>query len=142
MNRGLLLLAVVIIGAGLFYGVTVLALVGLFLLFPAVLAPSRRPYPQQRSRPVQTRQAPPSTPTPEKEAEPPVQQTKQAPEVRYDSSSSMSGQALFPGTMFPSLSLPQISPTQPTGESQRAKEDGAELVEAAAILVLLRLLAG
>jgi len=71
-----------------------------------------------------------------------VQQTKQAPEVRYDSSSSMSGQALFPGTMFPSLSLPQISPTQPTGESQRAKEDGAELVEAAAILVLLRLLAG
>jgi len=135
MNRNLLIFSIIMILAGLTISPYIL-LIGLFLLFPALLVPSnpppQRPPPSQGQQPVR-RHAPQPAPTYEPSSAPALQ-TAQAPQQMVPAApiptTQISGMSysppLFPTSMFPSSSqstpmsmFPSTTLFSSTGQLQR-----------------------
>jgi hypothetical protein len=147
-NTGLLVFALLLIFLGAFTYPAV-SVIGVFLLIPAALAPTKRPAPRPASRPVGLPKRPAPTPTPYNT--PPASPAPQpkAPVAEPASTSSyapmsspVSSSALFPTTMFPSLSAAPPSGNFPQGEMKRAAERGDDVLEVGLLLAVLKLLAG
>ncbi|MDE1852178.1 MAG: hypothetical protein KGI38_00325 [Thaumarchaeota archaeon] len=142
MNRNLLIFSLFLFFIGIAFGEYLVVFFGLLLLIPALLAPSRGP---SRPVPVSSRQevrriTPP--PKPQSAVAAPTQPTRSQPIVMpaAPSKSLSYSPALFPTSMFPSLSMSGDLPQPSGGGPARAQAERDELVEAGAILALLRLL--
>ena len=142
MNRGLLIFALLLVFLGIGFGLYLLSIFGLLLLIPALLS---APRPSTPPAPIQAKQetrriVPPAAKRPEtapSAATPMAMATTPVP-----TQPQSYAPALFPTTMFPSLSQAAIQP-QPRGvpaSEKPAAQD--ELLEAGAILLLLRLISG
>lgn len=151
MNASLAALAflMIILGAGAgFYPISVL---GVVILVAALLVPSRpqapRPLPSTQEsggatiRAEQPRAAyAPMTRQPPQTATRPSPEPMPAPELNQGYTSTS---ALFPTTMFPSMSpVPMIPQPPETKKPSETPAPANDLVEMAAIVVLLKMLSG
>lgn len=147
MNRGLLVFAVILIVIGAAFNVIQALIIGLFLLFPAILTT-----PRPRTRRIPSSQAPPTrriAPRPPPIIERPVVQAPPdlamsvvaaASQVRQQPTFSP---ALFPNPMFPTLSrLPAAAGIPSKDTNERPTEQREELLEFGALIALLRLALG
>lgn len=145
VNRNLVGLAFLLILAGIGVGLYLLAFIGLLILIPALLAPSRVP---SRPAPAPVRQETRRiTPQPLlRQAEPATKEIQQKPTIMVPTPSTTAtpvySPALFPSSIFPSIS--QVSnyaqPTPPTNPQKSEQRD--ELLEVGAILAILRIAFG
>lgn len=144
MNRGLAVFAffLIVLGAGSgFYPVSVL---GVLLLIPAFLAPTRRPLPRpQTSTPERRRTAPaPSAilagTTPQPKQEIPRVQMPPAPTEAQRAATipALFPTAIFP-SMFPGVPTQQAREPKPAGEKPESRD---ELLELGALVAILRLI--
>jgi hypothetical protein len=146
MNSGLAGFAVLLIILGGISGVYLISVLGVFLIIPALLVPSRSRVPPpprksdsgwgvfQGSRQPAPMSAPAQAP-PAPVAPAPMYSARPAP--------TTASQALFPGTMFPSLALsansaPASQAPPPEAQPQPAKQD--DLLETVALLAFLKVL--
>jgi len=142
MNRGLLIFALLLVFLGIGFGLYLLSFFGLLLLIPALLStprPSSPPAPTQAKQETR-RIAPPAAKQPETAPQTASQMAMAATPFPVQQQSY--SPPLFPTPMFPSLSQTAIQP-QPRGvpaSEKPATQD--ELLEAGAILLLLRLISG
>ncbi|MDG6900821.1 MAG: hypothetical protein JRM80_02520 [Nitrososphaerota archaeon] len=142
MNRNLVLFSVLLIMLGIGSGFYLLSLLGSLFLLPALISRGRPP--PARATPPQKQEArriiPLTPPQPPAEAAPPqVSGYMASPQPAQYQGYSM---ALFPTTMFPSLSQmggKALPPVQPPVVKQDARDD---LVEVGAMIALLKLAFG
>jgi hypothetical protein len=154
MNRNLLLFALFLAVLGVVFGFYLITFFGLLLLIPAALIPSRAPArtpqpPKQAARrtpPPQGLQSMAKEQAPQSMSSQPVSQSM-SPQpmaamssVPYSSSYQSYSPALFPSSMFPSLSMSGSAQPQPQGELAKKQAERDELVEVGAMLALLKLL--
>jgi hypothetical protein len=151
MNRNLFGFGLLIILVGIGSGFYLLSLIGLVIMIPALLAPSKiptRPSPGTRQSPGTVRREtrriipPPVTRQPEPTPSQPQHQlaipTTAAPQM----STPTFSQPLFPNSIFPSLSLVS-GPVHPQGSSTPVKSsERDEVLEIGAILAFLRIAFG
>jgi hypothetical protein len=147
MNRGLLVFAVLLIIIGAAFNVIQALIIGLFLLFPAVLTT-----PRPRTQRIPSSQAPSTrriAPRPPPVIEPPVMQAPPDLAVPMVAAASQVRQqptfspALFPNPIFPTLSKLPAATGVPSKESnERPTEQRDELLEFGALIALLRLAFG
>ena len=143
MNRNLVYFSFFLVLIGVGFGFYLLSFLGLLLLIPALLSPSRLPAP----RPQQPRQPPrriiPQAPQPQPSAsmESATPTAYASASVAYSSQQMQPSSALFPTTMFPSLSQMGTSPAEPS-QPPAKNEPKDDLVEVGTILVLLKLVFG
>jgi hypothetical protein len=146
MNRGLLAFAVFLIVIGASFNVIQALIIGLFLLFPAVLTT-----PKPRSQRIPSSQVPsprriaprppPVIEKPVVEAPPDVAlpMVTAASQVRQQPTFSP---ALFPNPIFPTLSKIPLSTVAPREAEKQPTEQREELLEFGALIALLRLAFG
>lgn len=134
--------AIVLILFGAITSYDIISVFGLFLLIPAFLIPSQQPsqrrVDQKKEEPRRSSLATPPT------VAPVVSAPSAAMEVPYVPMSSQpsASAALFPNTMFPTLSLTPQTP-RPIGEARHvATEPRDELLEFGLLLAILRAVAG
>jgi hypothetical protein len=149
MNRNLLVFALLLIFAGFGVGFYLISFFGLLLLIPALLSPTRiptRPTPTSAPSSSQPRRI---TPTPFKQPETAMKPPTAAPTPAttappsYEQQAGGYAPALFPTTMFPSLSGMTGTQPPPPKEREHAKSrEQDEVLEVGGLLVLLRLLSG
>jgi len=144
VNRGLLVLSVLLIILGIGSGLYFASLFGFILLFPAIL-PGR---PRSNPIPVKTQ------PIPRRIAPPPqmlkVSSTPpSAPTPAYAPSTPLqlqTGAATFAPPLFPTNIFPTLSLSPPTAEAKTSapeqKNDRDDLLEFGAILAIIRLALG
>ncbi|MDV3292986.1 MAG: hypothetical protein LYZ70_01800 [Nitrososphaerales archaeon] len=146
MNRGLALFSffLIVLGAGAgFYPVSVL---GILLLIPALVVPSRRPLPRPQTTPPERRRPAPApsvilaATTPQSKQETPKVQMTSAPteEQRAATIPALFPTAMFP-SMFPSFPTQQAQERKPAGEKPESRD---EVLELAALVAILRLVSG
>jgi hypothetical protein len=149
LNLSLATAAFVIIVLGAAVGFYPISVLGVIILLGALLAqsgppaPRRQPIPQ-RSTMQQSRIAPPRV-APQSASKPTPQMVPQSqPQTMFPQASNegyASNSALFPFTMFPSMSplpaAPQPHTQKPATEKAETQND---LVEMAAVVVLLKML--
>ena len=148
LNKNLLVFSILLITLGIGFDLYPISFLGLILLIPSLLTPSKVPtgtvpQPSQRTKPYQSQQprrvAPPPTPQPAAAAQ--AQPQPQAP-MAAPTGTPIYSSALFPTPMFPTLSLPSPM-AQPVKETQAVKaQEKDELVEVGAILALLKVAFG
>lgn len=149
MNRGLLLFALFLVLVGYLSGLVVVLGLGVILVFPALLASSKKPAPpnpigqarQSQQRRIQQTQ--PSPTAPQQAGGGLVVETMAGPRPSYSPDVSTAG-ALFPMPMFPSLSMPMGQYGVPSGlrpepGPKEKQESGDELLELVAIMAFLKL---
>lgn len=149
MNRNLLVFALLLIFAGFGVGFYLISFFGLLLLIPALLSPTRiptRPTPTSAPSSSQQRRI---TPTPFKQPETAVKAPTAAPTPAtmappsYEQQAGGYTPALFPTTMFPSLSgMTGTQPPLPKEREHAKPREQDEVLEVGGLLVLLRLLSG
>jgi hypothetical protein len=142
LNRTLLTFAGLLILLGLGFGIYVVSLFGLLLIFPALIAGSRpptRPAPQPaREEPRRIAPPPYSQPQVAVPQTPPMA----APQTPPAMQSLTYSPALFPTPLLSTLA-PMASPPPSVKERQDGKpEERDELVEVGTILVFLKLFFG
>ncbi|HYB07537.1 MAG TPA: hypothetical protein VEB87_05220 [Nitrososphaerales archaeon] len=146
MNRGLLIFALLLVFLGIGFGLYLLSVFGLLLLIPALLSAPRPSTPPAPTQPKQeTRRIVPRAAERPETAHPPA--LTPAPSMAMATTpvpaqTQSYAPALFPTSMFPSLSQTAIQPQPqnvPASEKPAAQD---ELLEAGAILLLLRLISG
>jgi len=155
-NTPLLGIAVILILLGAFTSITI-SIFGFILLFPALLAPSRKPSSKQSPpRPAEQRVERPSwsqlsTQPPEVRTPPgpmpvPVPAPAAAVEMPYVSMSaeSTSSSALFPNPILPalSLSIPTTAAPPPSETKRSPPESRDELLEFGVLLAILKVISG
>lgn len=155
LNRNLFVFSLFLVVVGLGSGLYLISFFGLLLLIPALVSPSQAP---GRRGPPQSPQQPRSqtrvplrqpAPRPPSTAQVPMSEPPSAQPMTLEMSSTPSpmqpisyAPALFPSTMFPSLST-MGSTGPPAMVPQEAKREGRdELVEVGAMLALLKLVFG
>jgi len=142
MNRGLLIFALLLVFLGIGFGLYLLSFFGLLLLIPALLStprPSAPPAPTQAKQETR-RIAPPAAKRPETVS--PAASPMAITPTSVPAQPQSYAPALFPAPMFPSLSQAAIQP-QPRGMPASEKPEAQdELLEAGAILLLLKLISG
>lgn len=141
MNRSLAYFSMLLIIVGVAFGYYLISFLGALLLIPSLLSPSRPPVPQQSTPQKQepwritSHETPQFSPAkvagPQAMAIPMTEQPQPTPMQTYSS-------PLFPMPMFPSLNQTPSPSQTPTAERERADE----LVEVAAIVVLLKFVFG
>jgi hypothetical protein len=161
LNKSLLAFAIVLIVGGVIIGISLLILLGVFLLIPGLLTTPKTqskipvskkepPPPPRRISPPSAPQAPaaPAAPAPEYLQSSPAQPPATAPMTSYDfskvSASSTQGftPALFPAAIFPPMSgqtnyrTPQVEPRE------RQQNQNDELLELGLLIAVLRLTSG
>jgi hypothetical protein len=144
VNRNLFYFSVILILAGLFFGIYLIAFVGFLLLLPALLA---TPRPPAQPSPTPAKEAPRRIipPTEKKPEAAPLGQsmptTAPPPVVMMPQSYSP---ALFPTPLMPSLSQMGMGyATQMAKETPPTRPEGRdELVEVGTLLALLKLAFG
>lgn len=142
MNRNLVLFSVLLVMLGIGSGFYLLSLLGSLFLIPALISRARPP--PTRATPPEKQEArriiPPTPAQPPAEAAPPqVPGYMASPQPTQQQWYSV---ALFPTTMFPSLSQlgsQVVPPFQPTTAKQEPRDD---LVEVGAMIALLKLAFG
>jgi hypothetical protein len=147
LNRNLLVVALFLVLLGLGSNTYLVSFFGLLLLIPALLSsprPRQRPVPSavyQRPRRIAPQQMPPprvSPPSPQPQPQPQATATPPAAPTQTPAYSP----ALLPNSMFPPI-FPSVYIPKPTsGASAEKAAERDELVEAGAILALLRLFLG
>ncbi len=153
MNRNLLIFGLLLIVLGIGFDFYLLSFFGLLLLIPAALSPSRTAgrQPQTPTRPAPTQEPRRIIPLkPKPEAQPTPLEVKDAPlspqlanvqTFQPGSSYPAYSPALFPNSIFPPVSsMGSSQPMEPEAATKPAQRD--ELVEAGAIIALLRILLG
>ena len=159
MNRNLLVFSLFIIVAGLAFGLYIISFFGLLLLIPALVAPTRpptrnaptqptQPQPQPWGRVIPPRsRSPPPIPSPRTERVAPPAPAMASTTTSYLPPSPPPAQpisyapALFPSPLLPPMSI--ASSPQPAKPPQETKPEGRdELVEAGALLAILKLILG
>ena len=150
LNRNLLLFSIFLIVLGVGFGVYLLAFFGVLLLIPALMAPSRPvPRPSAPTRQEPRRITPPTRPRPmvippqpmmtPSQPETISQVSAMMPATPQPSSSTSYSPALFPNSMFPSLSLSGTPQPRPVDSMARKGSERDELIEAGALLALFKL---
>jgi Na+-transporting methylmalonyl-CoA/oxaloacetate decarboxylase gamma subunit len=145
VNRNLAGLALLLILLGIGVGLYLLAFIGLLILIPALLAPSKVP-----SRPVpipakqETRRIAPPLLQKQPESNIKVSQQQGAMVVPVQSSTSTPtySPALFPTSIFPSMSQVTKYGQPPTPTNPPKSEERDELLEIGAILAILKIAFG
>ena len=163
MNKNLLVFALFLIILGVASGIYLLSLFGIILMVPAALPSSRRTQtPPQPTRPSQPQpwsaprrvpseaRRPPMAPTPQPQtmatrtqpSQPSPTQMQPYSQVQPSSQMLPYSPALFPGSIFPPVYAPgtQVSPPASTEAKKSPERD--DLVEAGAVLLLLKLFLG
>lgn len=154
MNRNLLLFAFFLIVLGVGFGFYLLSILGVIMIIPGLLAPTRpvqRPAPPAPTKQETRRIIPVAKPaSPQTGTELASQGTQmslgtqmypatQTPVARSPNETPGFSPALFPNPILPYLSISGTNPIQPAPSPQKAGERD-ELVEAGGIIVLLKLL--
>jgi ABC-type antimicrobial peptide transport system permease subunit len=151
MNRNLLGFGFLIILVGIGSGFYLLSIIGLVIMIPALLAPSKIP-----TRPSQSTRSSASTVRPGtrriipppiiRQPEPPTSQPQHQLVVQATADSQIStptfSQALFPNSIFPSLSLISGSVQPPASSIPVKSSERDEVLELGAILAFLRIAFG
>ncbi|MDG6898575.1 MAG: hypothetical protein JRN24_02440 [Nitrososphaerota archaeon] len=140
MNKNLVIFGAFLIVLGAGVGYYLISLFGLLILIPAVIAPSRpvsRLPTSAKEEPKRIAPKPQPMPT-QVRSPPPTMVESQTPPGAYVSYSP----ALFPNSMFPSLSLSAAAEPQPASAATAKTAERDELIETGAMLALLRLLVG
>jgi hypothetical protein len=146
-NRNLLVFSILLIVAGISFGIYLVSVLGFFLLFPALLTtPKPRQYrtPPSRTQEQPRRIAPrppsvmeilPQPQTPAAAVTVPLTPTPVVSQTPYTP-------ALFPKSIFPTLSLmpPTGQQVQPSKEQAPAPRD--ELLEVGTLVAVLKLFFG
>jgi len=153
LNKSLLVFAIILIFGGIFLGIDLIVLLGVVVLIPALLttpkepskvpvskpqAPApRRITPPPASQPAKTEHSEPGGMQPQ--APLPMPSTMYAPSAGSMSSGVIYSPALFPTSMFPSISAPPTyRPQLPEHREGRASETD-ELFEFGLLIAVLRL---
>ena len=140
MNLGLLFFAVLLIIAGAATGSLFIAFFGVILLVAAAL-------PTRRVTRIPQRQPSPPRPTPQARVTPPPMQMAKAPEPQVpppqqrltEMSQTSATAAVFPSTLFPTLTLLSPPTKYETTPESRKGETPDEFLTLVALLGLLRL---
>ncbi|HKT22043.1 MAG TPA: hypothetical protein VJR06_05470 [Nitrososphaerales archaeon] len=144
MNRNLLLFSFFLILLGVGFDFYLVSFFGVLLLIPAFMAPSRTaPRPAQTTAsPGARRIGPPPKPqVAAQQAQPePQPQSRMMPPAAQPGQSLPYSPALFPTSMFPSLSLSGGTNPQPVDSNAKQPSERDELIETGAMLALLKLL--
>jgi hypothetical protein len=146
MNRGLLGFSILLIFIGFVSGYYAISLLGIFLFFPAILttprsktqrAPVSTSQPPRRIAPREVPPVPQFTPAQPEAAKPapPTPLPASQPQANYSPS-------LFPNPMFPSFSQPLTGQQPPAEKKDQPQGSRDELLEAGALLTLLKLALG
>jgi hypothetical protein len=150
MNRNLLLFALFLAVLGIGFDFYLLTFFGLLLLIPAALIPSKPPArTPQPPKQVARRTGPPQSSQSMAKEQAPQPMSQYVPQsmaamapAQYSSSYQSYSPALFPNSMFPSLSMSGSATPQPQGEPAKKQPERDQLVEAGAILAILKLMLG
>lgn len=143
LNRNLVFFGVFLILIGAGSGVYLISFLGVLLLIPALLSPSRLPAPRT---PASGQTQPPRRiipPAPVKQP-PSPQETQPMAATQTETPMQYQGYAgpLFPAPMFPSLSQMGTPPSATSRPPPPAGQGRDELLEVGAILAVLKLLSG
>lgn len=137
MNKGLLVVSMILVVAGIASGLVPLILLGVFLLLPA-LATRRRARTEPRGEPPTSILTTTTEFSPESHKPPePVSEAPPPPPSQPTTNSGMLP-PLFPAQIFPTLSPVHQSPV--SDEVPKKEEIPSELLEMGAILLLARFL--
>lgn len=149
MNRNLFVLGLLLAVVGFGLGVYVLSLLGILLMVPALLVSPRSPSPRPPPASEQQPWTSPRRPKPMPAAMPlqyPVRGPQPQPKTSMLPTPSQSQQsfspALFPSMLLPPFSMPSASLPTPAGEETKVEPARDDLLEAGAIVVLLKLFLG
>ena len=142
MNRNLVAFSLLVILAGLAFGLYLISFFGFLILIPALASGSRLPTRPPPTQPKQQprRIIPPAPPQPESTV--PAVQAKPMAAAQPTMQVQSYSPALFPSSMFPSLAGMGSTPLA-AKEAATPKPDGRdELVEVGTMLALLKLVFG
>jgi len=142
LNRNLFVFAILLVILGIGFNIYLLSLFGLLLLIPAVLVTSRPPVRPAPVPPKQEVRRITSPPVQRAEVIPPTPPPRSMMPATLPAQPQTYSPALFPTSMFPSISQVGTQPQPPREAAPAKPSERDELVEAGAILVLLRLLSG
>ena len=142
LNRNLVFFAAFLILIGVGSGVYLISFLGVLLLIPALLSPSRLPAPRV---PTSGQTQPPRRiipPAPAKHPQSPQETQPMAAQMEAPMQYQGYAGPLFPAPMFPSLSQMGAPPSATSRPPPPVTQGRDELLEVGAILAALKLLSG
>ena len=142
MNKNLVIFGAFLIVLGAGFGYYLISLFGLLILIPALMAPSRPVSRLPTSAKEEPRRIAPKPQPMPAQVQPPASQPAVAVPISEPSPYVSYSLALFPNSMFPSLSLSATAQPQPASEAPAKAAERDELIETGALLALLRLFVG
>jgi hypothetical protein len=151
LNKSLIAFAVILIVGGIYVGIGLIVLLGVILLIPGLLTTPKQPSKVPVSKaPPPRRTSPPPAAQPAKmeysqagpmqpQAPASAPTTMYVPSVSPMSSGPIYSPALFPTSMFPSLSVPTTYRPQILEHKEGRTSETDELLEFGLLIAVLRL---
>ncbi|MDE1858321.1 MAG: hypothetical protein KGI26_04540 [Thaumarchaeota archaeon] len=142
MNKNLVIFGAFLIVLGAGVGYYLISLFGLLILIPALIAPSRPISRLPTSAKEEPRRIAPKPQPMPAQVQTPASQPAMAAPISQPGPYSSYSPALFPNSMFPSLSLSAAVQLQPASAAPAKAAERDELIETGALLALLKLFVG
>jgi len=151
LNKSLIAFAAIFIIGGIYTGIALIVVLGVFLLIPGLLTTPKQPSKVPVSKaPPPRRTSPPPVAQPSRteytqagpmqpQAPAPAPSTMYVPSVSPMSSGPIYSPALFPTSMFPSLSVPTTYRQQNPEHKEGRQAETDELLEFGLLIAVLKL---